>query len=172
MDARFLNTWNGELLIPGGSSATKAANKTGIPTFIHVIFFLCECPLKCIFVNEKCLTSTSTPKLGRGCMIRHMDSYFKSSTSASNQQERVFHSSLFHESPSHTWLASASVPYRAKKQMTSIGHPTYSPLQKPLFTALSPAEWHYKVHLPSFNVKTFSPSLIARQTLSIMLKLP
>lgn len=176
MDTRCLHTWNYDLFIPGGSSATKVVNKTALPTFIHTILFLCASPHSLNWAQFHKwemfapLASITIPQLDKGYKIWHKDCYFKSPTSASDQQERVLHSNLPPEPPPRTWLASASAPYRAKKQITSTECWICSPSQKPL--SLLSAQPHYKVCFPSFDTKKFSPSLIARETLSIMLKLP
>lgn len=156
---KYVKLWS---LYIRGSSAPKVVNKTALPTFIHIIFSLCACPHSlswthfCKWEMVAPLASTATPKSGKGYKIWHMDCYFKSSTSASNQQERMLHSNLPHEPPSCTWLASASVPYRAKKQMTSIGHQICSPSQKP-FSLLSTQ--------PSGITKSASPPLILKSFL-------
>lgn len=159
------------------SSATKAVNKIALPTFIHIIFFSRACSHS---LNRTCfrkweifapLALTTTPKPGKRYKIWQMNCYFKSSTSASNQHERMLHGNLPREPPSRTQPASTSVLHRAKNQITSKGHQICSPLQKPV-TAVSPSQWHYKDHCPFFDTKKISLSLIAGETLTIILKLP
>lgn len=144
------------------SSATKAVNKTALPTFIHIIFFSCACSHSLNWTHFRKwemfapLALTTIPKLGKRCKIWQMNCYFKSSTSASNQHEKVLHSNLPCEPPRCTQPASASVLHRAKEQMTSTGHQICSPLQKPLSLLSAP---------PSGITKTIAPSLILKRFL-------
>lgn len=177
---KCLKQWS---LYTEGSSApkvfTRIIESTGLEkTFkiksyhpIHIIFSLCACPhsLNCMHFPKSDmfspLASTTIPKLGKGYKIWRMYCCFKSSTLASYQQEKLFHSNLPREPPSCTYLASSSTWLQQ-------GIPFAAPLAEDWLTATSPTECQFKFCFPSFDTKKFPPSLIARETLSIMLKLP
>ena len=152
MYARCLNIWNYDLFLPVGSYAPKAVTKTAPPIFTHIIFFLCACPRSlnwthfCKSEMFAPLASTTIPKLGKGYKIWHTNSYFKSSTSVSNQQERVLHRNLPHEPPSRTWPASASVPLQSTDTDDfNRRAQNLQPLAEASLAAISPAKWRYKV---------------------------
>lgn len=159
-----LNTWN-DLFIPRREFEVLLLKQSTKQLFLHLSTLSSfhvhahTCSTEHVFRKWEIfapLALTTTPKPGKRYKIWQMNCYFKSSTSASNQHERMLHGNLPCEPPSRTRPASTSVLHRAKKQITSKGHQICSPLQKPLSLLSAP---------PSGITKTIAPSLILKRFL-------